>query len=88
MAAISGATMFAAKAHAYLDDLPFRLKMLFLVAAGLNMAAFHVFHFRSIHLWDGTAPTPFGARFAGAASLMLWVSIVAFGRWIGFTTKG
>jgi hypothetical protein len=29
--------------------------------------------------------TPPAARFAGAFSLLAWLSIVAFGRWIGFT---
>jgi len=30
--------------------------------------------------------TPAGAKFAGAASLSLWVGVVFFGRWVGFTT--
>jgi hypothetical protein len=30
-------------------------------------------------------PTPFAARFAGGVSITLWLAIVAFGRWIGFT---
>ena len=49
----------------------------FLVLAGLNMSAFHVFVGREL---EGR-----GARIAGAVSLLLWICVVAFGRWTGFT---
>jgi hypothetical protein len=42
---------------------------------------------RSSDKWDrGTTPT--GAKLAGVLSLLLWISVVFFGRWIGFTTTG
>jgi hypothetical protein len=37
--------------------------------------------------WDAASATPLGARITGAASLMLWIGVVAFGRWIGFTLQ-
>jgi hypothetical protein len=55
------------------------------VLAGLNMLAFQLITFRGVGKWDEARSTPAGARFAGAFSLLAWVSIVAFGRWIGFT---
>ncbi len=62
------------------------MKMLMLIAAGLNMAAFHLLTMRGISLWDKDAPVPLAAKAAGFLSLIIWALIVAFGRWIGFTT--
>lgn len=85
VAAIAGALLFSSKAVTYYDDTPFRLKMVCLLLAGLNMAWFHLLTFRRVAEWDHGA-TPVGARVAGGLSLMLWITIVAAGRWIGFTT--
>jgi hypothetical protein len=85
VAAAAGLLMFASKAVTYAGNLPFQLKMLCLLLAGLNMAAFHWIGYRRIDEWDAGKAPP-GAKFAGAASLTLWVVIVAAGRWIGFTT--
>jgi len=88
IALLSGAMMFCANAAGYFDNTPFRLKMLFLVLAGLNMAMFHLFAYRSVHLWDHGTPTAAGAKVAGGLSLLLWIGVVLFGRWIGFTIQG
>jgi hypothetical protein len=69
----------------YYDDFPFRLKMVCLALAGINMAWFQAFTFRRVAEWDRGSP-PAAARVAGGISLSLWVAIVAAGRWIGFTT--
>lgn len=85
-ALISGAMLFASKAVAYYENWPFRIKLLFLALAGINMMFFHFNTYRSVGTWNvGTAPV--SARFAGAMSLLVWVAIVTLGRWIGFTTK-
>jgi hypothetical protein len=55
------------------------------VLAGLNMLMFHWIGVRHLPSWDASAPPP-RARFAGGVSLVLWTTIVATGRWIGFTT--
>ena len=34
--------------------------------------------------WDLSSTTPFGAKFWGIASIILWFGIVAAGRWIAF----
>jgi hypothetical protein len=46
--------------------------------------AFH-WSAQDISGWQN-GPSPLRARIAGAISLILWISIVAAGRWIGFTT--
>jgi hypothetical protein len=50
------------------------------------MAVFHVFTGRDIDRWGkAAARPPFAAKIAGAVSLTLWVAVISFGRWIGFT---
>jgi hypothetical protein len=77
--------MFSSKALIYYGNIPFRIKMCCLLLAGINMALFHWLGTRHLETWDRKqAPTP--AKFAGGASLLLWITIVAAGRWVGFTT--
>jgi hypothetical protein len=85
VAAITGVAMFASNAVEYVHNTPFQLKMVLLVLAGLNMLVFQLITFRGVGQWDEAQVTPPGARFAGAFSLLAWIGIVAFGRWIGFT---
>ena len=85
-AACSGALLFVSKAATYGHNFFFLGKMLLLVLAGTNMAVFHLLLSHDVEHWGATpATTPLPARIAGAISLCLWICIVAFGRWIGFT---
>jgi hypothetical protein len=86
VAAVSGTLMFISKAPVYFHNLQFRLKVMFLVLAGINMLAFHLGKYRSVHDWDRSLPPPWLARIAGALSILLWLTVIALGRWIGFTT--
>jgi hypothetical protein len=85
VAAVAGLLMFSSKALTYYGNIPFRLKMLCLVLAGINMLVFHGIGTRHLKMWDNIGP-PRAAKFAGGASLLLWTIIVGAGRWIGFTT--
>ena len=85
IALVSGALMFSSQPSNYFDNFAFRMKMLMLIAAGLNMAVFHMMTMRGISLWDRDAPVPASAKAAGIISMIIWVAIVALGRWIGFT---
>lgn len=87
-ALISGAFLFAAKAHTYFDNLNFRLKMLLMAAAFVNMLAFHHWPYRSVQSWDAGGRAPGAARLSCGLSLTFWVLIVAMGRWIGFSIEG
>lgn len=84
VAVISGTLLFISSAERYFENIPFRVKMLLLLCAGVNMAVFHLITYRGVRHWDSGAPTPLGARIAGGLSLVIWVSVVTFGRWIGF----
>jgi hypothetical protein len=84
LALITGALMFISAASKYAQNPAFLCKMVILLLAGLNMAIFHRGVYRKIAEWDAGPGTPGLARLAGAASLVIWVSVVALGRWIGF----
>jgi hypothetical protein len=85
IAALAGMLMFSSKALTYYSNIPFRLKMICLLLAAINMAMFHWLGTRRLEAWDRGRP-PRAAKLAGGASLLLWITIVAAGRWVGFTT--
>jgi hypothetical protein len=85
VALVAGVLMFAANAHTYVDNTAFRFKMLALVAAGVNMTIFQGITFRTVSAWDSSARPPLAGRVAGVLSILLWISVIFFARWIGFT---
>jgi hypothetical protein len=88
LAVVTGGLLFISNAMTYAHNTFFQLKMIALLVAGANMLYFHFHVGRDIGNWGGSAAaTPVQARLAGCASLLLWVCVVAFGRWIGFTLQ-
>ncbi|HEX6992898.1 MAG TPA: DUF6644 family protein [Gammaproteobacteria bacterium] len=85
VAAVTGFLMFTANATTYYDNTPFRLKMLAIAAAGLNMAVFHLFTGRHTAEWEFAQSAPRGGRIAAGLSIAIWTSVILLGRWIGFT---
>ena len=84
-AVITGTLMFIARATTYGHNTQFQIKFLFLALAAVNMLVFHFGAFRRVADWDDALPPPPAARLAGALSISLWITVVFFGRWIGFT---
>jgi hypothetical protein len=84
VAAIAGGLLFSSKAVDYAHNFFFQGKMVLMALAGVNMVIFHAFSGRDVARWSNAEP-PLTARIAGSASLILWIAVVAFGRWIGFT---
>ena len=82
---VTGVLLFAANATTYYGNTAFRFKMLALLLAGVNMAIFQLGTFRTVAAWDKDARAPFSGRFAAAASILIWVSVIVLGRWVGFT---
>jgi Family of unknown function (DUF6644) len=81
---VTGALLFyAIPVKTYLNIF-FRLKLAFLLLAGLNAAFFHVTIYRRIADWDLDARPPFRARLAAGVSLLLWACIVVAGRMIAY----
>jgi len=82
-AVVTGGMLFAANATSYAGNVPFRIKMVLLVLAGINMLYFQFVTYRGVAAWDVGRP-PAAARAAGFVSMALWCGVIAFGRWIGF----
>jgi hypothetical protein len=80
---VTGVLLFVGDPLAIYSTLFFKLKMLMLLLAGINILLFNHTLGRRLPQWD-TARTPTGARLAGLASLVLWVLIVAAGRGIAY----
>lgn len=85
-AVVTGTLLFVSKVHVYFYNLQFQLKFLCMFLAGVNMAVFHFGAYRRVLEWDERYPPPRAARLAGALSIALWLGVIFFGRWIGFTT--
>jgi hypothetical protein len=86
VAATTGFLMFSSDATHYGHNRLFQIKLVMLVLAGINMAAFHLFGERDIERWDAPgATTPVAAKAAATISLLAWISIVSLGRGTGFT---
>jgi hypothetical protein len=85
IAATAGTLLFSSKAVDYAHNAVFEAKMVLLALAALNMVVFHGFTGRHVDDWKAGAAAPWAAQLAGLTSLILWIGVVACGRWIGFT---
>lgn len=87
VAILTGACMFSSNAVVYFGNLSFRIKMVLIVLAGLNMLLFHVTA-GDPDAWHTHMPAPRLSKFCAVASLVLWIGVIATGRTIGFTIRG
>jgi hypothetical protein len=82
---ITGTLLFTSHVVQYMSNGPFIAKMALMLAAGVNILVFHGVSQRTMPQWDLGRP-PLRAVIAGGTSLILWIAVVACGRWIGFTS--
>jgi uncharacterized membrane protein len=87
VALASGGLLFISNATKYLENGYFVAKICLIGAAGLNMAIYHLVSAKDLPRWENQTRLPFQARLAGALSILLWISVVACGRWIGFSMQ-
>jgi len=67
----------------YLHNLAFQIKMVLILIAGLNVVAFYVFGIaRAADATPSDGDAPMSAKFVAALSLLLWFSVILFGRYI------
>jgi hypothetical protein len=85
IAAVTGVLLFMVNAVTYHRNTAFWLKMATMVLAGINMMVFELMTAKTAPSWDKGVPPPNAARVAGALSIVLWIAVIVFGRWIGFT---
>lgn len=81
---VTGALLFSSEAVKVYTNPAFRLKMLLIFLAGLHALIFHWTVYRDVAAWDDTGILPVGAKVAGFVSILLWLGVVAAGRFIGF----
>jgi hypothetical protein len=81
---ITGLLLFYAIPVRSYQNVFFRMKLVFLVLAGLNAFYFHEGIYKSVERWNADPIAPRRARFAGAASLVLWGCIIVAGRMIAY----
>jgi hypothetical protein len=83
---LSGALLFAADPVTFYNTHPpfFKIKMIMLVLAGLNVLIFNATIGRKVAQWDLSPSTPGAAKVAAIVSIALWVLIIAAGRAIAY----
>jgi len=82
---LSGSLLVVMEAGRLYENIFFRIKIAALLLAGINVALFHFTVYRRIETWDAAPVTPLRARLAGGFSLLLWFTILAAGRAIGYS---
>jgi uncharacterized protein DUF6644 len=87
LTAVTGLLMFITNAGVYYHNFFFRTKMALLLLAGINMLPFELTAGRSVQRWDKETAAPLAGKTIAAVSLVLWITIIFMGRWIGFTTS-
>jgi hypothetical protein len=81
---VTGLLLFYAIPVRTYQSVFFRAKLILLLLAGINAGWFHATLWQRVREWDSDPVPPSGARFAGGASLLLWISIVFAGRMIAY----
>lgn len=79
----TGAIMFAADAEALVTSATLRWKLLLIALALANALAFRFLWQRRLERW--AAEPPRLGRLMAAASILLWLSVAALGRWIAYS---
>jgi hypothetical protein len=81
---VTGISLFAGDPVLFYGTVFFKLKMVMLLAAALNVVVFGLTLGRSLPHWDTLMRTPRGAKITGIVSLVLWIGVVACGRGIAY----
>jgi|SRR5215472_4328797 len=82
---ITGFLVFVAQAVNMYTNTAFRVKMLMVLVAGINVGLVELTIKRNEANWSQRGPAPAIAKFSALLSILLWFGIVAMSRVIGFT---
>ena len=80
----SGVMLFYATPVTYYQSIFFRIKVLLLIAAGINVFVFHARTQRTLAAYDRETVQPRAARVAAVVSLVAWAGVVVSGRLIAY----
>jgi len=81
---VTGALLFYAIPVRNYQNIFFRIKVVMLILAGLNVWVFHWRVERRVADWDLDPVAPKGARATAVISLILWAGIIVAGRMIAY----
>jgi hypothetical protein len=84
LSSITGLMLVFGNPMNYFANIIFWTKMFAMGIAGLNALAFHFITEYSLIDWDAGVTPPFGAKLAGALSLVLWANVILAGRLIPY----
>ncbi len=80
----SGAVLFAAEASHIILNPMFRIKLILILLGLINIAVFEFALARKVSDVPPLVPLPNVARFAGIASIAIWLAVAACGRLIAY----
>lgn len=80
----SGLLLFLGKPETYYTTTVFRVKLLLLPLAGLNVLFFHRRVYPHVAEWDKAPVLPWQGRLVGSISVFLWLAIIVLGRWTAY----
>ena len=81
---VTGLLLFYATPLTYYVSIFFRVKMLLLAVAAINIFVFHTRTMRALASWDRDVRPPRAARVAAIVSLTAWGGVVVTGRMIAY----
>jgi hypothetical protein len=80
-----GLLLGLSESNKYYGNPYFQFKMFFLLLAGVHALIFRPLVYKNTEALDRAAPQiPPVAKWAGAISLIIWIAIPCFGRWIAY----
>jgi len=81
---VTGVLMFSAEATRSAVNSFFWYKMFMILGVGINALVFHTTVYKRVGTWNNAQVAPPGARIYGTFSIILWLGIIALGRWFSF----
>jgi hypothetical protein len=81
---ITGVLVFFGKPFEYYHNFAFRVKVVFLLLAAINIFIFHARVQANQAAWDDALRPPARARRAAALSILVWVLVIAAGRGMAY----
>jgi len=85
LAAMTGSLLFISQAAEYFVSNTFRIKVVIMALAGINMLIFELITARGVGDWNHNPTPPLSARVAGGISLGSWILVFVLGRLTGFS---
>ena len=84
MMVVTGLIVFFAKPVEYYHNIWFRVKILFILVAMINIVIFHFRVQKNEAAWDDSPSPPWSAKASAIVSITAWVMVIIMGRFIAY----